>query len=74
MIKAQESFCNTREHKETKGNMLMSTDVLTRISQKLNELDEADLQRAEKYVVLLLAEKKPEQETLRLKSDAVICI
>lgn len=54
--------------------MLMSTDVLTRISQKLNELDEADLQRAEKYVVLLLAEKKPEQATLRLKSDAVICI
>ena len=52
----------------------MSTDVLTRISQKLNELDEADLQRAEKYVVLLLAEKKPEQATLRLKSDTMIYI
>lgn len=45
---------------ENKNEAVASSDVSTRISQQLAELDEAYLHRAEKYIELLLAEKAAE--------------
>ena len=45
---------------ENKNEAVASSDVSTRISQQLAELDEAYLHRAEKHIELLLAEKAAE--------------
>lgn len=45
---------------ENKNEAVASSDVSTRISQQLAELDEAYLRRAEKHIELLLAEKAAE--------------
>ena len=45
---------------ENKNEAVALSDVSTRISQQLAELDEAYLHRAEKHIELLLAEKAAE--------------